>query len=82
MDVKQAATNTYTIISKNCQQAPIEERNDSGLGLCHAAWMLSEIIQGRITGEKAHRWLGWAQAAAVADGAASLEDCKYANVFA
>ena len=28
----------------------------------HVKWMLQGIADGYITGEKAHRWLGWAQA--------------------
>ena len=28
----------------------------------HVQWMLKGIIDGYIKGEKAHRWIGWAQA--------------------
>jgi len=82
MNVVNAARNTIHIVSKNCLQAPIPERNEKGIGLQHAAWMLTEIVEKRITGEKAHRWLGYAQGLLVADNAASLNDCKYSNVFA
>jgi len=28
----------------------------------HIQWMLRGIVDGYVTGEKAHRWIGWAQA--------------------
>ena len=28
----------------------------------HIEWMLKGIIDGYVIGEKAHRWIGWAQA--------------------
>jgi hypothetical protein len=41
--------------------------------------MLCKVVDGDITGEKAHRWLGWAQCAVVNSGAATLEDMKKIN---
>lgn len=48
-------------------------------GKDHIGWMLSEIIQERVTGEKAHRWLGWAQCAICMGGATTLPVFKNIN---
>jgi hypothetical protein len=45
----------------------------------HAMWMLEEIISGRVTGNKAQRWLGYAQGLLVAHGRAILAEMKSAN---
>lgn len=37
----------------------VSEESDS---FEHVTWMLQGIVKEYITGEKAHRWLGWAQA--------------------
>jgi len=41
--------------------------------------MLNGIILGYITDEKAHRWLGWAQAVVCAYEYTTLEDLKVIN---
>jgi len=51
----------------------------SELAYPHAIYMLDSIQDERVTGEKAHRWLGWAQCAAVAAGAGTLDDMKAIN---
>lgn len=40
-------------------------RHEQGDTLEHAVWMLRGISEGYVTDEKAHRWLGYAQALAV-----------------
>lgn len=52
------------------------------LGQQHVISMLERIARREITGHKAHRWLGWAQAAIVASGNASLDDMKEINRIA
>lgn len=49
------------------------------LSRAHVVSMLERIECGEIAGEKAHRWLGWAQAACVAAGAGTLDDMKEIN---
>ena len=49
------------------------------LSFDHVDDMLKRIETGEIKGEKAHRWLGWAQCAAVAAGTATLDDMKAIN---
>jgi hypothetical protein len=41
--------------------------------------MLREISKLRVTGKKAHRWLGYAQAILIEYGVMSLEDAKNIN---
>ena len=45
----------------------------------HIRDMLEKIIEGKITGEKAHRWLGWAQACICFHGGATLDELKAIN---
>ena len=45
----------------------------------HAAHMLSQIYWGKVVGNKAHRWLGWAQCLLVMHGLTTLEQMKQAN---
>ena len=42
----------------------------------HIKWMLTSIISGYVQGEKAHRWLGWAQAIVCASGEMGLDELK------
>jgi hypothetical protein len=42
--------------------------------------MLNQMEEQRVVGEKAHRWLGWAQAAMVGAGIGDLELMKKINV--
>ena len=54
-------------------------RDPYGLTLEHAAWMLHGIIGGYIQNEKAHRWLGYAQAMLVLIKIVTLAEIKYLN---
>lgn len=76
--VQKAASLTLdlTLLRSNDPWIEIEWLNAPGFGMEHVVFMLNTIIRGEITGTKAHRWLGWAQAAVVASGAATLEDMK------
>lgn len=58
---------------------PDAGRSEYGTGAHHAFWMLAEIAYSRVTGRKAHRWLGYAQGLLVAAGVLDLERAKLAN---
>lgn len=81
MDVKEAARRTREE-HINIQAAPEQSwpYNDySSTGLRHVEWMLDRIEAGDVSGEKAHRWLGWAQCAIVSAEAGTLEEMKAIN---
>jgi hypothetical protein len=82
MNVSAAASNTLLIWQKNIEaNLPKPEREDTGLTLGHQHWLLLEVMNENIEGEKAHRWLSWAQGVLTSRGQVSLTDCKYANAF-
>ena len=45
----------------------------------HLKLMILKIVSGEITGEKAHRWLGWIQGCVCVGGGATLEEMKKIN---
>jgi hypothetical protein len=63
---------------------PRAQRDPEGRTLEHAVWMLLEIYWGKIesNSNKAHRWLGYAQALLVSHQWATLEQMKQANLEA
>ena len=74
MDVFKAAHDSLEYTGSN---GP--ERDIDGGSLAHASWMLHGITMGYVQHEKAHRWLGYAQALIVNHGVASLADMKEIN---
>lgn len=48
----------------------------------HAAWMLDEVISKKIDGEKAQRWLGYAQGILVLKGKSTMEELRDINIDA
>lgn len=66
-------------LSRELIKIPAPERSPKGMGDRHIAFMLDEIRKGRITGEKAHRWLGYAQALMVVGNWATLDQLKEIN---
>lgn len=58
------------------------EKDLEGKSLEHAAWMLEEIVSKKIEGEKAHRWLGYAQGLLVLEGKATMADFREINELA
>jgi len=50
------------------------------LGREHILDMLEQMESGKVFGEKAHRWLGWAQAAIVGAGIGDLDLMKKINL--
>ncbi len=53
--------------------------DQDGVTIEHALWMLEGIALGYIQHEKAHRWLGYAQAILVTTGTVTLEQMKRVN---
>lgn len=81
-NVLRAAQNTKKILFEKrpeCKDFDIA-RDDEGKKMSHALWMLNEI-EFRIAGEKAHRWLGYAQGILVHGDYLTLEDVKRCNFF-
>ncbi len=74
MNVATAATLTFNKIPDDGL-----DRDPNGKTLAHARWMLNGISVGYIQFEKAHRWLGYAQAIIVSHGAATLDELKDIN---
>lgn len=88
MNLQQAASNTKLLWKKNVEQQAkpvplmwLPKRSEDGKGVQHIMFVLDEVEDGRVAGEKGHRWLGWAQGFLCAQGDLSLDDCKYANVL-
>ena len=54
--------------------------SSGNLGYAHIAGMLITMKEGTFSYGKMCRWLGWAQCAVVAAGAATLEDMKRINM--
>jgi hypothetical protein len=83
MDVRRAAANTRILAFKALPATQSVKQNDDGQGVPHALWMLSLIELGdEVAGEKAHRWLGYAQGLLVTHGVITLEQAKTCNVLA
>lgn len=76
MDITVAATQTKRKVSDF--RSP-NWSVDGPLSQHHIHYMLWMIETERISGEKAHRWLGWAQAAVVSAGAGTLDEMKEIN---
>ena len=74
MNIKTVAKNTNKLVAEISMPLSPESVSKK-----HVMWMLGEIENGNVVGEKAHRWLGWAQAAAVSRGDATLEEMKMIN---
>ena len=76
MDIKKAARNT---INAAGLKDTLPVRNDEGNTVEHALWMLHGITNGYIQHEKAHRWLGYAQAILVVREYIDLTTAKNCN---
>ena len=74
MDIKIAAKNMLDFID----MADLPEY-DPAFGRTHLYYMAYSIVDGQITGEKAHRWLGWIQGCLCMSGCVSLEEMKQNN---
>lgn len=78
MDIKKAAESTLEIMNK--PYWPEEKRDrDEPDSYYYVEWMLRGIIDGYIQHEKAHRWLGWAQAIILVQQGVDLDQLKLIN---
>lgn len=74
MNIIISAKNTAALLDR-CK--PIHD--PKGLSANHALWMLQGISLGYVQHEKAHRWLGYAQAILVVGKVATMNDMKLIN---
>lgn len=75
MNVKSAAADCLDYLIS--EKIP-DDTSKSGKG--HLYYMIGMIRDGSITGNKAHRWLGYIQGCLVVHGVATLEDMKKVNL--
>jgi hypothetical protein len=75
--VATAATATRALVQR-CTNVGISDDHPA-VGLRNVEDMLHRIESGEIEGNKAHRWLGWAQAIVCAGGGATIERLKAIN---
>ncbi len=75
MNTVEAARASLVLIEGNLRA----EHDPSGDTLTHAKWMLHGIFSGYIQHEKAHRWLGYAQALMVVNDVVTLDKLKEIN---
>lgn len=78
MDTFEAANATIEHVNGENERVAVE-RDLDGETPEHAMWMLQGIQWGYIQGEKAHRWLGYAQAILVHTGWLTLCAAKEIN---
>ena len=74
MSIKQTADNMLGYITNIPTQ-----KTTKGLTLAHAKWMLEGISREYVKGDKAHRWLGWAQAILCQYSVVDLDTLKTMN---
>ncbi len=76
MNIKKAAKDTLTLIINDNDAT---WSNIPSLSKPHVKRLCLAIIDGEVEGDKAHRWLGWAQCAVVGAGICSLDHMKEIN---
>lgn len=78
MDMEKVVDGLYDlIITKKalcCLPGPGRMTNQQ-----HLLWMLEQIQHGEVTGEKAHRWVGYVQGVLVALHVTSVEEMRDLN---
>ena len=83
IDIKKAADATlkYIEMVREDAESTLESANytPDGFSLEHQERLISEIINGQLWGEKAHRCFGWCQAALVINGIGSLNVYRMIN---
>lgn len=60
-------------------ELPFPVEDPEGKSLAHATWMLDLVASREISGDKAQRWLGYAQGLLVMHGKATLGQLKEVN---
>ena len=79
MEIKDAAAEMLKLVINAPSWVETKDTQRNGLTRLHVAMLLRKIMDGAVIGEKAHRWLGWAQAAHVMCGGGTLEQMKNVN---
>lgn len=75
MDIKNAAIEMKRLLAR----FPASLQGSKEASKEHIAWMLNKIADGSVSGEKAHRWLGYTQGVVCCLGVATLQDVKSIN---
>ena len=80
MDIVAAAKATLKY-ANYVLEGPIDDIDfkDLSLQIPHQISICEGIIAGEVTGEKAHRWFGWAQCALAANGIGDLNVYRSIN---
>lgn len=79
MDVKIAAAEMLQLVIEAPMWVHLAGAKKNGLTRLHITHLLDAIIDGTVTGDKAHRWLAWSQCAYVSFGGGTLEQVKEVN---
>lgn len=79
MDIQIAADKCRTAILNNGASRWYVPEEQYELSVGHVIAMLDQIVSGDIADEKAHRWLGWAQACMCMGNIATLDELKQIN---
>lgn len=79
MDIRKAAQSMRTFI---LDRVLIEDAGGDETSIQHLLYMLDKIESGEVSGEKAHRWLGWVQGVVCCRGGATLDEMKAVNFAA
>jgi len=77
MNVTTAARNTLKLLA-NKDHAVLSPPGQAAT-IDHLRMMVGKIKSGEVTGEKAHRWLGWIQGVIYTRFTVTLEDMKRVN---
>jgi len=78
MDVKNAANEMWALVDRSELPDDHDAYGKRHLKR-HLRAMLALLTAGEVTGEKAHRWLGWIQGCVCIGGGATLDDMKQIN---
>lgn len=54
-------------------------QENAGCSKEHIVQMLEEVVYGEVTGNKAHRFIGWAQGVLCLEGFLTLDDARNIN---
>lgn len=74
MDTKIAADKLRNLLEKSY----LPDNHDE-YGKDHLEYMIDKLVSGEISGEKAHRWLGWIQGCICIGKGANLKTMKKIN---
>lgn len=83
IDVSMAAKRTLELAELHYKLAgeelPEIKRGIDGKTVGHALWIIGQVAVGNVTGNKAHRWLGFGQGVLCVHGVITLMEAKLVN---